>query len=92
MNPLQDSEVLTIKYGSTKCQKGQKHHNHNAFALSGFLLMVSRKLELFENQLCEIVETIFPNNEVVLSFRIVNECARNAIHIAKCLELNAVAH
>ena len=79
-----------IKYGSTKCQKGQKHHNHNAFALSGFL--VCRKLELFENQLCEVVEAIFPNNEVVLSFRIVNECARNAILIAKCLELNAVAH
>ena len=40
--------------------------------------------------MCEVIETILPDNEVVLSVRIFDECARNAIVIAEFLELCAV--
>ena len=46
---------------------------------------------LFENQLCEVVEAILPDDEVVLSVRIVDERARNAVLITESLELYAVA-
>ena len=47
---------------------------------------------LFENQLCEIVETILPDHEVVLFIRVVDEGARDALLVAEGLELCAVVH
>ena len=51
-----------------------------------------KKHRLFENQLCEVIQTIFPNDEVMLSVRVVDECARDAFLVAECLELDAVAN
>ena len=45
---------------------------------------------LLENQLCEVVETILPDYEVVLTVRIVDECAWYAFLIAESLELYAI--
>ena len=47
---------------------------------------------LFEDELCEVVETVLPYCEVVTFVRIVDEYARNTILIAECLELGAVEH
>ena len=46
--------------------------------------------DLFEYQLREVIETILPDYEVVLSVRIVDECARYALLIAESLELHAI--
>jgi len=40
----------------------------------------------------EVVEAVLPDDEVVLSLRIVDEGAGYAFFVAECLELGAVVH
>ena len=39
-----------------------------------------------EDELCEVVESVLPNNEVVLTIRILNEGARDFVLVAERLE------
>ena len=39
-----------------------------------------------EDELCEIVESVFPDNEVVLTIRILDEGARDFVLVAERLE------
>ena len=45
-----------------------------------------------ENQLCEVVETVFPNDEVVLAVREFDECTGDSVFIAERLEAGTVVH
>ena len=52
---------------------------------------MSKVQDLFENKLCKVVETVLPNNKVVLALGILDEGAGNSVLVAESLELCAVA-
>ena len=56
-------------------------------ALTHPLLLSTECMWLFEDQLCEIIEAILPDNEVVLSLWVVDKGAGDALLVAEGLEL-----
>ena len=57
-----------------------------------FLFMIYLRVRLFENQLGEVVQTVFPNHEVMTLVGIVDEGARNTVLVAEGLQLRTVVH
>ena len=56
------------------------------------LIDINRGRELLEYQLGEVVETVLPDDEIVLTLRIVNEGARDSVLVSEVFELGTVVH
>lgn len=56
------------------------------------LFYFSRTCTLLEDQLGELVQAVFPDDEVVLAFRVFDERAGDAVLVAEGLEAGAVVH
>lgn len=45
---------------------------------------------LFEDELCEVVQTVLPDNEVMLALGVLDKGARYSVLVTECLQVGAV--